>query len=162
MVREQIMIKTTAICKAYFISPVGLVLPVFQTHIQKIIDEPEIFGLTGEYVLSKYDEYHEVLGHEGMARNEIIAGLLAKGWIRVRIDGNGYCCCQVGMERKRIFKNIMKLLDHLRIVRGRRECRGLGLRVYVEPGKYLIDAYNANESDKMLVRKLAVRGKRRE
>lgn len=70
---------------AYWLSPQGDILPVPIIHIQVVIDQPERFGLTLATLKRCYASHREPLGHEGLARLEIMAGLIAgQGWVRVR------------------------------------------------------------------------------
>jgi hypothetical protein len=70
--------------RAFWISPEGAILPVPLSHIASVIRAPEVFGLTREYLEDAYRKHKEPLGLEGKARGEIIAGLICKGWIRIR------------------------------------------------------------------------------
>jgi hypothetical protein len=54
------------------------------THIQFLIKEPELFGLTKKAVLAAYKKHSEQLYTEGGAREELIKLVSNKGWIRVR------------------------------------------------------------------------------
>lgn len=69
---------------AYWLSPKGDILPVGQTHIKYIIDNPQDFKLTSSEIKSIYDKYGESLNFEGKARNEIMLAVLKKGWVRMR------------------------------------------------------------------------------
>ena len=69
---------------AYWISPKGKVIEVDQTHINKIISNPEEFDLTKEFIDEKFKEYGDRIGQEGKAREDIIIGLVKQGWIRIR------------------------------------------------------------------------------
>lgn len=73
---------------AYWISPKGEIVPVSDSHIATVINSPETFGLTLDEIKSKFDEYGEKLGQEGIAREQIILDLIKKGWIRIRKYGN--------------------------------------------------------------------------
>ena len=70
--------------RAFWIGPDGTIYPVMRSHIALVIAEPERFGLNRGEIEAVYKEHHEPLGWEGRAREEIIKGLIAKGWIRVR------------------------------------------------------------------------------
>jgi hypothetical protein len=62
-----------------------IIIPVPTIHISTITENPEKFGLTTDYLKSKYEEHNEPYNHEGKARQEIIADLIKSGgWIRVR------------------------------------------------------------------------------
>jgi len=69
---------------AYWISPEGMLIPVKTTHISEIIDNPECYGLTKEYIENVYKKYGERLRIEAKAREEIMRELVNKGWIRIR------------------------------------------------------------------------------
>ena len=78
--------------EAYWISPRGRILPVtgqVVTHIRAVIKTPSQFGLSREAILKAYRNHQEPLGLEGKARQEIMAGLLKKGWIRIRYVPRG-------------------------------------------------------------------------
>jgi len=73
---------------AYWISPIGRVLPLKGSedkHIHEIIKNPKAFGLTIEQIQTFYDEEGEVLGDEGKAREKLIKSLVMDGWIRIRL-----------------------------------------------------------------------------
>ncbi len=73
--------------EAYWISPRGRIIPVtgqVATHIRAVIKNPAQFGLSRETVQKAYRRHQEPLGLEGKARQEIMAGLLRKGWVRLR------------------------------------------------------------------------------
>lgn len=72
---------------AYWISPAGGIIPVAEPylhHIDLIIARPEVFGYTRNQVEERFIHYREPLGHEGFAREELMAGLLEQGWLRLR------------------------------------------------------------------------------
>ncbi len=70
--------------EAYWITPEGEVVEVERKHINKIIGNPELFGLTFEKIKKVYDKYNEPLGLEGKAREEIMRKLILQDWIRIR------------------------------------------------------------------------------
>ncbi|HPS57646.1 MAG TPA: hypothetical protein PK514_06015 [Spirochaetota bacterium] len=70
--------------EAYWITPDGVILPVVNTHIDMIFDNPLLFGLTEDYIYTVYDGYNEAYRIEGNARREILIDLFKKGWIRAR------------------------------------------------------------------------------
>lgn len=53
-------------------------------HILYIIQNPEVFGLTTEYIKNVYDKHNEKLGIEDNAREELIRLVAEKCWIRIR------------------------------------------------------------------------------
>ena len=71
---------------AFFISPQGKIVPVPVRHIVKIVKDPTLFGLTTEELEPIFAKYHETIGTEGKARNEIILALLKQNWIRLRFE----------------------------------------------------------------------------
>jgi len=70
--------------KAFWISPAMEILNVKINHISEVIDNPEHFGLTYNYIKAIYNDEHEVLRTEGRARKRIIIDLIQQGWIRIR------------------------------------------------------------------------------
>jgi hypothetical protein len=71
---------------AYWISPSGKIVPVGQTHIREVLDNPEAFGTTQEEVDTIYKRHKEKKGIEGKAREEIMTAMLIRGWIRIRYN----------------------------------------------------------------------------
>lgn len=69
---------------AYFISPYGEIIESGLKHINIIFNNPEKFDLTLDEIKEVYIKYNERIGTEGKAREEIIIGLINKGWIRAR------------------------------------------------------------------------------
>ena len=57
-------------------------------HINDIIDNPSIFGLTKEYIEQVHKKYNEALRTEGKARAEIMCKVMDSGWIRIRKQSN--------------------------------------------------------------------------
>jgi len=70
--------------EAYWISPVGEIFSVHESHISEIFDHPFIFGLSRSYLELIYDIHDEEYRTEGKAREEILLKLFEKGWIRAR------------------------------------------------------------------------------
>ena len=140
--------------EAYHISPRGYVIPVLHgTHISTVIQNPKVFGLTPEIIAEVYKRHKETMPHEGFARDEILTALLKIGWIRARIKG-GYLYCQVGFVNKRIYKNILKLLTHLKLVMGMRKFKALGLRVYIVSESYTINEFDMLKGKEELCRRI--------
>ena len=77
--------------EAYWISPKGELLPVYSLHIHEVIKDPVRFGLKLEDIEKVFQRFDEPLGHEGFARDEIMAGLLKSGWIRLRYQRRNVC-----------------------------------------------------------------------
>ena len=69
---------------AYWMDPTGKIIPVPLKHINLISDNPKKFGLTKDYIADLYKKHNERPGQEGKAREEIMVGLMQKGWIRLR------------------------------------------------------------------------------
>ncbi|GHV75634.1 hypothetical protein AGMMS49942_04550 [Spirochaetia bacterium] len=77
---------------AWWISPQGKILPIGhgETHIQKVIDNPVAFDCATKQIEDIYHSYGEAVGTEKKAREEIIADILDKGWIRIRKNPSFY------------------------------------------------------------------------
>jgi hypothetical protein len=75
--------------EAWWISPDGKILGFnTENHIKIILEHPEVFGFTKEYLEKTYKKFKEPYGFEGMAREEIIKNSITKkGWIRIRHYG---------------------------------------------------------------------------
>lgn len=69
---------------AFWISPRREVFEPRGSHIADVIAHPEKFGTTRARVEAAYKKYHEPLGLEGAAREEIIIELVKNGWVRLR------------------------------------------------------------------------------
>lgn len=69
---------------AYWITPDYQVIPVLTSHIEMIIDHPEIFHVPHDDIASVYARFNEAMRTEGKAREEIIIGAVKKGFIRIR------------------------------------------------------------------------------
>jgi hypothetical protein len=67
-----------------FISLQGECFVVEKSHIQTVISNPGKFGITAQEIEAAYAKHCEPVGVEGLARDEILRGLIAKGWIRLR------------------------------------------------------------------------------
>ena len=68
----------------FWLSPQGELIGTSSVHITDIIQNPRKFGVTTDWIESKYDEYGERMGTEGSAREDIIRHVVKRGWIRVR------------------------------------------------------------------------------
>lgn len=73
---------------AYWVSGTD-VIDIETSHVQAIIDDPELFGLSSEHVKSRYAAHSERLGLEGKARCELIIDACRNGWVRVRHYNKG-------------------------------------------------------------------------
>ena len=80
------LVRGIIMCDTYWVSPVGEMLSVKSTHIEVVIKNPEVFGITRAYIKDVYKKYRETVGLEGKARDEIIEGLINKRWMRIRYD----------------------------------------------------------------------------
>lgn len=71
--------------KAYWLNITGTVVPVQSIHIMEVIKSPETFNYTRKIIEEIYTNHNEPMGHEGKAREEIMADLIKNhGWIRLR------------------------------------------------------------------------------
>lgn len=68
----------------FWVSPDGKISEVERSHIRTVLNHPEQFGRDKEALIAIYDKYKEPIGFEGHAREEIMLGIMAEGWIRVR------------------------------------------------------------------------------
>lgn len=69
-----------------FLTIDGIFVSLNMTHINTVINDPEFFNLTGDYVKSIYGKYNEQMPVEGKARAEILIGLIKDGWMRVNYN----------------------------------------------------------------------------
>lgn len=69
---------------AYWISPDYELIPVPVHHANVVIENPDKFGLTREYIEKLYEKHSEGLGSEGYAREELTVEVIKKGWARLR------------------------------------------------------------------------------
>ncbi len=70
--------------EAFWILPDGQIIIVPRTHIQTVIENPFLFNLSSNYIVSKYEMENEELGVEGKAREQIILELIQDNYIRIR------------------------------------------------------------------------------
>ncbi|MFA6294160.1 MAG: hypothetical protein WC637_20385, partial [Victivallales bacterium] len=119
---------------AYFISPRGKIIPVTRgKHIDQIISEPITFGLLVKDMVSTYKRHNETFGHEGFARDEIIAGLFRKGWVRVRFEERRTLIFQLGrftMGAKKHILSFLELVQASKIKPGNNDGRHFSVAVY--------------------------------
>jgi hypothetical protein len=80
----------------FFISPKGEIISVETSHIRTVIKNPDLFGLSRDYIKSKYTKHGEKIGLEGSARTEILRRVLQNGWIRLRRHHNRHWSVQTG------------------------------------------------------------------
>ncbi|MDD5651296.1 MAG: hypothetical protein PHF86_12920 [Candidatus Nanoarchaeia archaeon] len=74
----------TNITTSYWISPDNKFIPIDLTHIDLIVNNPDKFGLSQEYIQKVHKKHKEQPGDEGNARDEIMTKLIKDGWIRIR------------------------------------------------------------------------------
>jgi len=96
--------------KAFWISPVGKILPVRNKHITDILRDPEKFGVENNYVRHKYREHGERTGWEGKARREIMRTVINRGWTRARYfhskSTGEYWSVETKSDKRRFMGNI--------------------------------------------------------
>ena len=81
----------------WWLSPAGELIEVkAQNHGSDITQDPEKFGITKEDVDSAYERSGEKRGQEGLAREELIKKVMARGWLRVRYDDNNGLYVETG------------------------------------------------------------------
>ena len=89
--------------KGYFIAPSGDIIPIMDTHIRTVLDNPKKFRTTKKELHEIYDNHKEPYGLEGKARDEILANLVKEGWVRLRYQPrNDYFTAQIYSLTKRI------------------------------------------------------------
>jgi len=88
-------------------------------HINYIIEYPEKFGLTPEYIKQVYDNFNEKIGFEGKAREALIKEVSKNGWIRVRhyVRPRDYWSIQYDNYRLRL-KDLKGLVEFLMLDKG--------------------------------------------
>jgi len=91
----------------FFISPKGETTLIETTHIRTVIKNPDLFGLSRDYIESGYTKLGEKTGLEGKARDEILRRVLRNRWMRLRRHTNRYWSVQTGTvtdEKKRFIQ----------------------------------------------------------
>lgn len=73
---------------AAWISPLGQIILVEQSHVISIITDPALFDLPADLPRQLFSECGERLGTEGRARDILIRRVVASGWIRARRYAN--------------------------------------------------------------------------
>lgn len=100
---------------AYWITPKSEIIPVSSNHIDIIIDYPEVFGVTLDWVKNIYKKHKEPLGEIGSEANrEILNHFFDKGWIRIRLnDKLGICLITIRSTffNKRIKEDITNFVS---------------------------------------------------
>ena len=90
-----------ALATAYWINPYGEILEMKSSkHITEIVQHPEKFGLTQEYIDRKYAEFNEPVGFEGKAREVIMRAVISSGYIRVRAYRNFWSVTVFTLDNK--------------------------------------------------------------
>jgi hypothetical protein len=97
--------------EAYWITPEGEVIEVERKHINKIIGNPELFGLSFEKITEVYARYSEPLGLEGKAREEIMRNLILQGWIRIRWKPREWAYTVQMVKNEATEKNLRKWFE---------------------------------------------------
>lgn len=77
-------LKMNPINLGLWISPQGNIIKTATHHAADIIENPEKFGVTFDFIKTLYDKHGENFQQEGNAREELIKLVLQRGWIRVR------------------------------------------------------------------------------
>ena len=142
------------IAHAYFISYRGRIIPVTQgKHIDQIISEPATFGLALKDIVAAFKRHSETLGHEGVARNEIIEGLFRKGWVRVRFEERRTLIFQLGRFTAGTKKHILAFLQLVqtgKIKPGNADGRYYSVAVYKVRESPIVEAYNVKDAIKSI------------
>jgi hypothetical protein len=118
----------SAICQsiAFWLAPDGTPYLVPMTHIQFVIENPDLFGVSLEDLRRRYVQYDEPWGCEGIAREEAICDLVRQGWTRIR------------RYRREYAVNVPELDDHQRTMLAKFASVLLGEGF---AGRYEADAY---------------------
>lgn len=111
--KYEIYLKEIANTVAYWISPSGKIIDVGTNHIDVVIKNPKIFGLTDEKIKTIYDKHGEQMGAEGQAREELIIWLVKKDWVRVRRYRNRGYSVNIGRMSKKIKDILFSWADKL-------------------------------------------------
>ena len=142
------------VAHAYFISPRGKLVPVTTgKHIDQIISEPVTFGLALKDIVAAFKRHSETLGHEGVARNEIIEGLFRKGWVRVRFEERRTLIFQLGRFTAGTKKHILAFLQLVqtgKIKPGNADGRHFTVAVYQVRESPIVEAYNVKDAIKSI------------
>lgn len=98
---------------AFWISPQGKTIEVPGLHITSVYQDPGAFGITKEFVDQQYKWFNEPTGTEGKARDEILAKVLEKGWIRVRTNINRIWTMQAWKLTKKTRENMWAFIAEI-------------------------------------------------
>ena len=93
---------------AYFISPKGEIIYCGTTHIGKVLQSPEKFGLNREAIEFIHDTFKERIGQEGKAREQILISLINQGWIRIRKYGDKFWTVNVNKIDRKVKQYLSK------------------------------------------------------
>ena len=101
--------------EGFFISPDNKIFcNNGRKHIDVIINHPEIFNLTTDYLKAQYKKHNEPYGFEGIARKEIIQQIIKQDWIHLRyFPRNGKWKFNIGYSDE----NYIKLLSFINIMK---------------------------------------------
>ena len=139
---------------AYFISSRGRIIPVTcGKHIDQIISDPPDFGFVFKDIVEAYKRHNETLGHEGFARDEIIAGLFNKGWARVRFEERRTLIFQLGRFTMGMKKHILSFLQLVQIGKikpGNADGRYYAVSVYQVREFPIVEAENVKAAIKQI------------
>lgn len=94
-----------------WLSPTGSWVRVGENHVSDIISNPDKFGITKDVVSGLYQKHNEPVGKEGQAREDLIALVLRKGWVRIRNYRNHWSIT-VFEPSTNVVNNIRNWLDH--------------------------------------------------
>lgn len=67
-----------------WLCPAGDCFQVEQKHVTDLISNAEKFGISKDIVDTLYQQHNEPVGKEEKAREELIALVLSRGWVRIR------------------------------------------------------------------------------
>lgn len=73
---------------AYWISPMGKIIPVDDAHIARIVANPDEFDLDDKEVRQMFADRGEKIGQEGGVRGDLVRVLVSRGWMRLRLYRN--------------------------------------------------------------------------
>ena len=70
--------------KGYWVKGTRRIEVAASTHLQAVLNEPDDFGVTHQFITACYQLSGEPFGMEGRAREEILRRAMKNGWLRVR------------------------------------------------------------------------------
>ncbi len=119
------------------------------THIDRIINYPELFGLTYEYIKSEYKKYDEPLYHEGDARREIMQRCIDNSFIRIRFNEKRYTYT---IELKEETEENMNLLAYFSILTNKKIMKN-----FYNENKKIFSEFNAIRLLKIFARSIDIK-----